>query len=202
LNINRDYGNIIAPSDGNAHRRPQNTRLDGKPRNQAADIRSGASGVVAYISGKTLYVANVGRSLAVLANRNGQARPMTTKHEPLSRDEWTQIRHSEGWVSNKGFVNDELDVSKSFGHYHVFPHINASPAIQIQELTEGDELIILANRGFWDFVDYQTAVDIARSERADPMSPLKSCGTWQLPTDRRHTPWSWSSPSRTCSKSR
>lgn len=72
-------------------------------------------------------------------------------------------------MSSKGLVNDEVDVSRSFGHFHAFPAVNASPAISIIELTDQDELVILANRGFWDYVDFQSAVDIARAERTDTM---------------------------------
>ncbi|KIJ57955.1 hypothetical protein HYDPIDRAFT_171456 [Hydnomerulius pinastri MD-312] len=36
-------------------------------------------------------------------------------------------------------------------------------------LTEQDEFIIIGNRGLWDYISYQAAVDIARSEISDPM---------------------------------
>ena len=169
LNLNRDYGNILVPSSvdySRVRQIEQDTRFGG---NSFADLRSGASGVVAYIAQKTLYVANAGRALAVIAGRNGQARPLSTKHDPFDQSEWLRIRAAEGWVSTKGLVNDEVDSSRSFGHYHVFPAITAQPDVQAIELTESDELVILANRGIWDYMDYQAAVDIARGERADPM---------------------------------
>lgn len=164
LNVNRDYGNILLPSTYDNNRR----QADGYNGAGASDLRSGASGVVAYISQKVLHVANAGRALAVIAGRNGVARPLTTNHEPLASEEWVRIRAAEGWVSSKGLLMDQVDVSRSFGHFHVSPSLNAAPSVQTVELTESDELVILANRGVWDYIDYQAAVDIARAERADP----------------------------------
>lgn len=128
----------------------------------------GASGVVVYISGKMMYVANAGNALAVVS-RQGAAVPVSRKHDPFDRNETARVRAAEGWVSPKGFVNNEIDVSRSFGFYHLLPVVNARPHICPWELSELDEFVIIGNRGLWDYVSYQTAVDIARSERADPM---------------------------------
>ena len=40
---------------------------------------------------------------------------------------------------------------------------------QSVELTDADEFVILANRGLWNVMSYQAAVDVARTQRADPM---------------------------------
>ena len=128
----------------------------------------GASGIVAYFRGHHLHVANVGNALAVMSHR-GQARVVSVKHEPFDRNEIGRVRSAEGWVSPKGLVNDEADVSRSFGYYHLVPIVNARPDVNSLKLTELDEFLIIANNGLWDFVSYQTAVDIARSERNDPM---------------------------------
>ena len=128
----------------------------------------GASGIVAYFRGHHLYVANVGNALAVMSRR-GLAHALSVKHEPFDRNEITRVRSAEGWVSPKGLVNDEADVSRSFGYYHLVPIVNARPDVSSLKLSELDEFLIIANNGLWDFVSYQTAVDIARSERADPM---------------------------------
>jgi adenylate cyclase len=135
---------------------------------EKASGRSGASGVVVYVVDKTLYVANAGNALAVVS-RQGQAYLLSVKHDPFERTETVRIRAAEGWISPKGFVNDEIDVSRSFGFFHLLPVVNASPDISVWDMTELDEFVIIGNRGLWDFVSIQTAVDIARSERADPM---------------------------------
>ncbi|EJD02693.1 L domain-like protein [Fomitiporia mediterranea MF3/22] len=131
-------------------------------------LRNGASGIVVYFVGKTIHVANAGDVLAVIS-RQGTAHLVSRKHEPFDRGETARIRAAEGWVSPKGLVNEETDVSRSFGFYHLLPAVNPRPDIVSWELSELDEFIIIANRGLWDYVSYRTAVDIARSEKDDPM---------------------------------
>ncbi|TIB37909.1 hypothetical protein E3P86_01988 [Wallemia ichthyophaga] len=133
------------------------------------EVKSGAAAVVVYIVGKTMHVANAGDSLAVIS-RSGSPRVVSTKHEPLSRPETARIRAAEGWVTPGGKVNDELDVSKSFGFYHLQPAVNARPAVHTINLTDMDEFVIVANKSLWDYMSYQTAVDIARTTRDDVMT--------------------------------
>ncbi|KAJ6576070.1 adenylate cyclase [Mycena vulgaris] len=131
-------------------------------------LQNGASGIVVYIVGRTMYVANVGNALAIVS-RGGTAHAVSRKHTPYDRAETARIRAAEGWISitPPGLVNDELDISRSFGFYHLLPVVNARPDVFTYALTDLDELIIIANRGLWDYVEYQTAVDIV--QRTEPM---------------------------------
>ncbi|KAJ6592919.1 hypothetical protein B0H19DRAFT_11043 [Mycena capillaripes] len=129
-------------------------------------VRSGASGIVVYISDKKMYVANVGNALAVVSN-GGSAVLRSRKHDPYDCAETARIRAAEGWISPPGLVNNEIDISRSFGFYYLMPIVNACPYIVTYDLTELDEFVIIANRGLWDYVSYQTAVDIA--QRTEPM---------------------------------
>ncbi|KAG2194526.1 hypothetical protein INT47_005730 [Mucor saturninus] len=130
---------------------------------------TGASALLCYISGTKLYVANVGDALAVLSRNNGEAHEITQKHIPLNPSEISRIRAAGGYVSNAGLLNDELNVSRSFGYYHLIPVVNANPFISTITLAENDEFVIMASRGLWDRISYQTAVDIARTEKEDLM---------------------------------
>jgi adenylate cyclase len=132
-------------------------------------LRSGVSGLVMYVVDKTLYIANAGNALAVIS-RGGVAQPVSRKHDPFDRGEIERIRAAEGWVTPKGLVNEEVDVSRSFGFYHLLPVVNARPDIVTWELSNQDEFVILANRGLWDYVSYQNAVEIAGTEKGDPMT--------------------------------
>ncbi|ESK88746.1 adenylate cyclase [Moniliophthora roreri MCA 2997] len=130
--------------------------------------RGGASGIALYFCGKKMYVANTGNALAVVS-RGGSAVLLSRKHDPYDNDETVRIRACEGWISPEGLVNNELDISRSFGFFHLMPIVNARPDIKDYDLSELDEFVIVGNRGLWDYVSYQTAVDIARQERGDPM---------------------------------
>ena len=132
----------------------------------------GVSGIAIYFFDKTLFAANVGDSLAVVS-RQGVSVEISKKHDPYDREETARIRSAEGFISPPGFVNDEVEVSRSFGYFKFFPTLNAKPDLFTYELSENDEFVIIANRGLWDYVPHQTAVDIARtvakSDRPDPM---------------------------------
>ncbi|KAF8965555.1 hypothetical protein BDZ97DRAFT_1918118 [Flammula alnicola] len=134
--------------------------------------RTGISGVALYFFDKTIYAANVGDAMAVVS-RQGVCHEISRKHDPYDRLETARIRAAEGSISPPGLVNDEVEVSRAFGYYHLFPPMNARPDIFVYDLTDMDEFVIIANRGLWDFVPYQTAVDVARTvlrtERPDAM---------------------------------
>lgn len=135
-----------------------------------SQLRTGASGAVVYLKGKTLHVANAGDTLVVIS-RKGEAELLGKKHDPTDREETARIRRAEAWVSPKGLVNDdkEIDVSRAFGFYHALPAVNASPDVRTRQLSESDEFLIIGNSALWKCTPYQTAVDIARTEREDPM---------------------------------
>jgi len=176
LNTNRDYGNMVT-SQFETRRKGSNVGLQRSDRpsitaaNCGVDAKCGASAVVMYVAKKTIYVANVGDALAVVAKRGGVALPLAHKHDPFDATEIERIRSAEAWVSQKGLVEDEVEVSRSFGYFHVHPAINARPSIQTLDLSEDDEFIIIANAGLWSHMTYQAAVDVARAQnkKADPM---------------------------------
>ncbi|KAK4700749.1 hypothetical protein P7C70_g5496, partial [Phenoliferia sp. Uapishka_3] len=165
LGINRDYGNLLLPA---LESKRKNSDISLSDRGASA-VRTGAAGIIVYIRKKRMYVANAGNALAVISNRGGAARLIAKKHEPFDAQEIARIRTAEGWISHRGSVNDEVDISRSFGFYNVFPAINAAPNIEEIELVDTDEFVIIANRGLWDHMSYQAAVDVARGERNDPM---------------------------------
>jgi adenylate cyclase len=129
----------------------------------------GASGIAVYLVDGIMFVANVGNALAVVS-RAGQAMPVSKQHTPWDGDEASRIRSAEGWISPTGLMNGEMDVSRSLGHFKLAPMINCCPAIHMHELDETDDFLIMASGGLWDFVSFQTAIDIARAGgNADPM---------------------------------
>lgn len=133
-------------------------------------LRTGASGAVVYLVDKVLHVGSIGDTLVVLS-RKGDAELLSKRHDPTDREESARIRKAEAWVSTKGFVNDDkdLDISRAFGYWHECPAVNAAPEIRTRRLQESDEFVIIGNHALWQYCSYQTAVDIARTERDDPM---------------------------------
>ena len=139
-------------------------------------LQAGSSAVVLYMSEKTLYVAHAGNSLAVLSRR-GEAHLLSKRHDPSDQSELDRIREAEGWVSSKGLLGEEVDVSRSLGMFHLAPAVIARPDVFEEDLTSDDDYIILGNRYLWDYVPYQNAVDMVR-HIGDPMiaaQKLRDC---------------------------
>ena len=173
LSLNRDWGNTVAPSFDRGRKesdvlgsgeRFQNTALS-----SITDVNSSASAIVVYLYKKTLYIANVGNAMAVIAGRTMLARILSTMHDPMAPEEVTRIRSSEGWISPRGLVKDVAATARAFGNFDVFPAVNCEPAVHVLDLVDSDEFVIVANRGLWDALSYQAAVDVAWEHREDPM---------------------------------
>ncbi|KAF9920313.1 cysteinyl-tRNA synthetase [Linnemannia zychae] len=134
--------------------------------------RGGASALIAYIKGFTLYSANVGDAIAVLVKKSDSFQVISQKHIPWNPTEAARIKRSGGFVSERGLLNDELDISRSFGQFHLVPIVNSNPYIETTTLTEDDDFLIMASKSFWDVMSYATAVDIAKAGMrvfVDPM---------------------------------
>lgn len=147
---------------------------------QMEETDAGASAVVCYINDKRLYVANVGDAMAILSRNSGQAFEITHKHIAINPPEISRIRSTGGFVSNTGKLNNELHVSRGFGYFELTPTVNANPYIASIELAENDEFVIMASASLWQHMSYQTAVDIARTEKDDPMAAAQKVRDFAL----------------------
>ncbi|KAK7206497.1 phosphatase 2C-domain-containing protein [Myxozyma melibiosi] len=133
------------------------------------DMETGACATVVYITGNRLYIANVGDVRAILSRTDREFRVLTKKHEPAFSPEIDRIREAGGFVSQTGRLNGEVEVSRSFGYFNLVPCVQAAPSIVECELLDIDDMLIIASRNLWEYMDNQTAVDVAASERDDPM---------------------------------
>ncbi|KAG8790027.1 cysteinyl-tRNA synthetase [Ceratobasidium sp. 428] len=179
LSLNKTLYDYLLPPTSSARKMSQaSTVAATKTALDPASLKASAAACVVYFVDKMMYVANAGSSLAVVS-RHGTPYELSRKHDPFDRVETTRIRAAEGWVSPKGLVNDEVecDESRGFGAYHLLPAVNARPDVQSWQLTDLDEFVIIGNRGLWDFMDPQTAVDIVRDSRARREEPMISAQT-------------------------
>ncbi|KAF9889252.1 cysteinyl-tRNA synthetase [Aspergillus nanangensis] len=133
------------------------------------DIDAGGVATVLYLHNMDLYVANVGDAQAILVKSDGSLRHLTQNHDPAETHERARIRSAGGFVSRNGKLNDVLPVSRSFGHFPLMPAVIAAPHTVHVNLTEQDEMVILASRELWGFVTPDLVVDVTRAERRDLM---------------------------------
>lgn len=136
--------------------------INGDISNFPQHSKVGASIVVLYTVDQVLYAANVGDAMAVLC-RNGTATVVTTKHHAWNREEAQRVQTVGGYVSMKGLVNDELEITRAMGYHHLLPAVNASPSIRAHELTEQCEFVVVGTQEVWHYLPPQTAVDIVRT---------------------------------------
>ena len=125
----------------------------------------GAVAVVAYINENTLLVGNLGDAHAVL-DRNGMADRLTYAHRASDPQEAQRIRQAGGQITRRqddvARVRGELAVTRALGDTRLKDWVIAEPSIREVALRPGDERLILACDGLWDYLDDQHAVDLLR----------------------------------------
>lgn len=169
LNTDKEIGNtILMPAEDVMHT-PIGHRSSTAANLDIADGMTGSCATIIYVQENKLFVGNTGDSMAIMATTGGEYNVLTTRHDPTTQTELARIRASGGIISSTGKLDDILDVSRAIGFYNLMPHIHASPSILEWDLTDSDEMIILASKQLWEYVSYQIAVDIARTEKGDLM---------------------------------
>ena len=169
LQLNKDL-NSKAQDTMNGHKSSSSSSSSSVNEENVSmiDLSSGAALTVVYIKDKMVYTANIGDTMAILSRSTGDHAVLTTKHKPGNPQEYVRIRIAGGYVNN-GKVDGVSDVSRAVGFFHLLPHIHASPDISVLKLTKTDEMLIIATNDLWNFIDYETASDIARSNKQQPM---------------------------------
>jgi len=127
-------------------------------------LGDGTTAVVAYLKDGKMWVANVGDSRAVVS-RGGVATALTIDHRPESEAEQRRIEEKGGTVFHLGRwrVEGVLAVTRAIGDKDLKNCVTAHPDVYEFELTEEDELVVLASDGLWDVMSNQEVVDIALS---------------------------------------
>jgi len=122
----------------------------------------GTTALVSYLRDGRMWVANVGDSRAVLSC-GGVARAVTEDHRPDRETEQRRIESKGGTVFHLGRwrVEGVLAVTRAIGDKDLKKCVTAHPDVYDIELTNQDELLILASDGLWDVMSNQEAVDIA-----------------------------------------
>ncbi|KAL4922877.1 hypothetical protein BDW62DRAFT_4141 [Aspergillus aurantiobrunneus] len=133
------------------------------------DLQSGGVATILYLNNMDLYAANIGDIQAILVKSDGSMRYLTKNHDPAEAEERARIRAAGGFVSRNGRLNDYLPVSRSFGYFNLMPAVIAAPHTMHVNLTEQDEMVILASKELWDYVTPDLVVDVTRAERRDLM---------------------------------
>lgn len=167
LALNKGYYESLKQLEGTVK------RTGSASSGSSMDLKNAASGLVLYVADRTMYVANIGNIRAVVARNSAPPHEISKHHDPFDLSETARIRTAGGCVSSEGTVNDELDISRAFGAYHLNPIVNACPYVITVPLTDQDEFVIIGNQGLWNHISPRDAVDIARLNKHNPMVAAK-----------------------------
>ena len=156
---------------------------------------SGATASMIVLTGKTLWVANVGKLQVVIGRRNAKtgkidANLVSAVHTPESEPEKQRIEKAGGIVGKWKLTNVEnvgetcvwkvdsktgdankssqigINVSRSLGDFRAKDiGIIADPTINQISLSKDDEFIIVGSEGLWGAIKAQEAVDLVSQYR-------------------------------------
>lgn len=128
---------------------------------------SGCSVTALYLKGSKLYSANVGDSIAVLSRASGEHDVLSSKHDPREPSELERIRLCGGAVS-RDMLDGASRVSRAAGLLGLLPHLSACPSMRTV-LVGPNEMVVMGTQLLWEHVLYETAVDVVRQHKNDPM---------------------------------
>lgn len=113
-------------------------------------------------------MANTGDCRAVLS-RKGEAINMSIDHRPIYPSERKRVEELGSFITHDGYLDGVLSVSRALGDWDIKRRPGRTPSPLIPdpdilhcELTEDDELLIMACDGVWDVMTSQSAVNFAR----------------------------------------
>lgn len=112
--------------------------------------------------GKSLNVAHVGDSRAMLVDGEGRAITLTRDHSPHRQDEVRRIEKAGGGVL-QGRVNGVLAVSRALGDTALKSVVIAEPEELQYSLRGNEQILVLASDGLWDLVSDSEVASFLRS---------------------------------------
>ncbi|ODQ64709.1 L domain-like protein [Nadsonia fulvescens var. elongata DSM 6958] len=170
LCTNRDIGLAVFTPSGEKNLNAAAHRSSTAAHASYDDGLSGSCGTVCYIQDRKVYVANIGDTMAIVATSAGEYHVLTHRHDICGTSEFAHIRAGGGFIDSNGRLAGVTTVSRAFGFYNLIPYLMAGPTITEYDLTDLDELIIIGSRELWDYMSYESVVDIALTEVEDPMN--------------------------------
>lgn len=138
---------------------------------------SGSTLLVALVHDHHLLVANVGDSRGVLADRRGQALPLSFDHKPQQLKEHKRIREAGGFITFNGVwrVAGVLATSRALGDYPLKERrlLVAQPDVLTFDLSGGNgggaACAVLASDGLWDALSNEQAASLALQYLDEPL---------------------------------
>ena len=126
---------------------------------RAEGWEDGTTACSVLISGTDLFCANAGDSKAIIV-RMGATLPLSAEHKPSSPSERARIEAAGGEVRKVGGVArvaGNLATSRAIGDMSLKKWVIPDPDVTHCKLSKGDDFVIIASDGLWDYVGPQAA---------------------------------------------
>ena len=154
--------------------------INDKKRN----VRAGCTACMVLFVGDTLYIANAGDSRCVLSHYKNTIQ-LTTDHTPELPSEKKRIEDAGGYISRRGRIMDNLNLSRAIGDLDYKDDSNLSvkeqliiavPDIKVMKITDEDEFLIIGCDGIWGYFKNQEIVEFVGYRLEKGIKISKICG--------------------------
>ena len=132
-------------------------------------LPDGSTCTLGLILNGKLTVANVGDSVATLVKTDGTVSQLSIDHLASKPDEAERIKQANGIVF-RDRVNGSINLSRSFGDQPLKEMIIAEPDGLTLQLTDRDDLLILASDGIYRSYTQEYVAERAQQLRKQNMS--------------------------------
>ncbi|KAL1227868.1 Protein phosphatase 1E [Trichinella spiralis] len=120
------------------------------------NIKSGTTCIACVVDNESIHISWLGDSMVAMLDRFGEMKLLNHKHSPSNMDEWRLIKDNGGAiieVQGESRVNGWINVTRSFGDYHLKPPLLSLPQYVRFARCSSQSLLVMASDGFWDGMD-------------------------------------------------
>ncbi|EEB06215.1 adenylate cyclase [Schizosaccharomyces japonicus yFS275] len=130
----------------------------------------GCSVILVYLRDTRAFIANAGTAEAIISKRTDSEPTAISK--PHSSNDPMEIRRvidqGQGSSSNVEFIR-KYEVTRGVGYLSQVPFVISDPFITVENLSELNDFIVLANSNLWKVLSTHALIDIVRSNYRSPM---------------------------------
>lgn len=121
---------------------------------ESENLVGGSTVLCALIRENKLYLANAGDSKAVLITKNDM-KNITIEHRASNEEEKVRVESLGGVIivhKSRSLVQGSLQITRSIGDSKYKKYISCEPDLFEHDITNEDQLLIMASDGFWDVI--------------------------------------------------
>eukprot|EP00828_Plagiopyla_frontata_P030265 TRINITY_DN3936_c0_g1_i3.p2 TRINITY_DN3936_c0_g1~~TRINITY_DN3936_c0_g1_i3.p2 ORF type:complete len:188 (-),score=27.26 TRINITY_DN3936_c0_g1_i3:71-634(-) len=144
--------------------------------------QAGCTANVILIRNNNLYIANVGDSRSILAEKSGRVTALSIDHKPEMATEKERVQKAGGFISN-GRINGNLNLSRALGDLEYKKNnsksrgeqlISCIPDIIERNIDNNFEFILMGCDGVFEILSNDSLVEYIRNQLRSTDGDLES----------------------------